>query len=48
MPISTNTGTKDIPLKFAKQLTDIVNQEWESGTLINKVTPITAGKHAIR
>ena len=30
MPISTNTGTKDTPLQFAKQLTNIVNQEWET------------------
>ena len=28
-----NTGTKEIPLDFAKQLTEIVNQEWESGSL---------------
>ncbi len=36
-----NTGTKDIPLKFASQLSNIVNQEWESGSFIEKVTPIT-------
>ena len=36
-----NTGTKDIPLQFAKQLTDIVNQEWESGTFMDKVSPVT-------
>lgn len=41
MPISTNTGTKDTPLQFAKQLTNIVNQEWENGTFITKVTPVT-------
>lgn len=41
MPISTNTGTKDIPLKFAEQLTSIVNQEWENGEFMQKVTPIT-------
>lgn len=41
MPISTNTGTKDISLKFAKQLTDIVKQEWENGSFIQKVTPVT-------
>ena len=41
MPISTNTGTKDTPIQFAKQLTDIVNQEWENGTFITKVTPVT-------
>lgn len=42
MAIGTNTGTYDIPLKFAKALTEIVHQEWESGALINKVTPTTA------
>ncbi|MBQ2983501.1 MAG: DEAD/DEAH box helicase family protein [Candidatus Gastranaerophilales bacterium] len=41
MPISTNTGTRDIPLQFAKQLSEIVNQEWESGSFIQKVTPVT-------
>ena len=41
MPTLLNTGTKEIPLDFAKQLTEIVNQEWESGSFINKVTPIT-------
>ena len=41
MPISANTGTKDIPLKFAKQLSDVVNTEWENGTFIQKVTPVT-------
>lgn len=41
MPIATNTGTKEIPLDFAKQLTTIVNQEWESGSFIQKVTPVT-------
>lgn len=41
MPISLNTRTKDTPIKFAKQLTDIVNSEWESGNFIQKVTPVT-------
>lgn len=41
MPIGTNTGTRDIPLQFAKQLSDMVNQEWEQGTFIQKVSPIT-------
>lgn len=41
MPTLLNTGTKDIPLYFAKQLTNIVNQEWEAGTFFSKVTPIT-------
>ena len=41
MPTLLNTGTKDIPLQFAKQLSNIVNQEWESGSFIQKVTPVT-------
>ena len=41
MPTLLNTGTKDISLKFAKQLSNIVNQEWENETFINKVSPIT-------
>ena len=41
MPIATNTGTKDIPLQFAKQLTTMVNQEWENGAFISKVSPVT-------
>lgn len=36
-----NTETRDIPLQFAKQLTEIVNQEWEQGTFMQKVSPVT-------
>ena len=41
MPTLLNTGTKEIPLDFAKQLSNIVNQEWENRTFLNKVTPVT-------
>lgn len=41
MPTLLNTGTKEIPLDFAKQLSQIVNQEWESGSFLQKVTPVT-------
>lgn len=41
MPTLLNTGTKDTPLKFAKQLSNIINQEWDNGTFITKVTPVT-------
>ncbi len=34
-------GTGDIPIRLAKQLTDIVNKEWRDGSLIEKVTPVT-------
>ena len=39
MPTLLNTGTRDIPLQFAKQLTEIVNQKWEQGTFMQKVSP---------
>lgn len=35
-------GTRDIPLKFAAELSSIVNAEWESGQFLNAVSPITA------
>ena len=41
MPTLLNTGTKEIPLDFAKQLSNIVNLEWENGSFITKVTPVT-------
>lgn len=41
MPNAINTGTRDIPLKFAKQLTYIVNKAWEEGSFIKSVTPTT-------
>lgn len=41
MPTLLNTGTRDIPLQFAKQLTNIVNAEWEQGTFMQKVSTIT-------
>ncbi|MFQ6739660.1 MAG: DEAD/DEAH box helicase family protein, partial [Alphaproteobacteria bacterium] len=42
MSAPTNSGTRDIPLKFAKGLTDFVNAEWASGKFLDKVSPITA------
>ena len=41
MPTPINTGTRDIPLRLAKEITTIVNSEWESGDFIEKVSPIT-------
>ncbi len=41
MSNSVNLGTNNIPLQFAKQLTAIVNEEWENGSFIQKVSPIT-------
>ena len=41
MPNSINTGTKDIPLKFSKELTKIVNEAWNNGSFIKRVTPTT-------
>ena len=42
MPVAKNIGTHNIPLKFAEQLSNTVNQEWEQGTFLQKVTPVTA------
>lgn len=41
MPTLLNTGTKEIPLDFARQLSNIVNQEWGNRTFLSKVTPVT-------
>ncbi|MDX9703023.1 MAG: DEAD/DEAH box helicase family protein [Candidatus Auribacterota bacterium] len=41
MPISLNTGTFDIPLKFASALTNRVNQVWENGDFIVNTSPVT-------
>ena len=42
MPNRTNTGTGEYPLLFAKELTKIVNAEWENGNMLRSVTPVTA------
>lgn len=41
MSISLNTGTREIPLKFAREITKIVNNAWNSGEFLAKATPIT-------
>lgn len=41
MPIGVNTGTKSIPLKLAKELTNEVNKAWDNGTFLENVTPVT-------
>lgn len=41
MVSAINTGTRDIPLQFAQQLTNIVNQLWAEGTYMQSVSPIT-------
>ncbi|GHU28266.1 hypothetical protein FACS1894152_5850 [Bacilli bacterium] len=40
--VSKNKGIGDIPLKLAAELSKIVNGEWESGQMADKVTPVTA------
>lgn len=42
MPNRTNTGTRELPLVFAVELSKIVNREWENGNMINAVSPVTA------
>lgn len=34
-------GTKDIPLRFAKELTQIVNHAWEDGSFMENVSNVT-------
>ena len=41
MPISVNTGTRDVPLKFAAGLTAIVNQAWEDSNFLARTAPVT-------
>ena len=41
MPIAINTGTKNVPLKFARQLSKLVNDSWESGEFLEKTTSVT-------
>jgi type III restriction enzyme len=41
MAAALNTGTRGVPLKFARELTSIVNEEWESGGFLAKATPVT-------
>mgnify|MGYP001221601598 CR=1 FL=1 len=38
---SNNLGTRNIPLKLAQAISEIAKAEWESGNLLDKVTPIT-------
>ncbi len=37
----TPIGTRDIPLKLARRLTDRVNEAWESGEMLARITPVT-------
>ena len=41
MARKTLGGTGNIPLQFAGNLTAIVNEAWEDGSLIEKVSPVT-------
>ncbi|MEW6738532.1 MAG: DEAD/DEAH box helicase family protein [Nitrospirota bacterium] len=41
MTTPLNTGTREIPLMFAGELSALVNSEWESGNFIGKVSPVT-------
>ncbi|OGF48607.1 MAG: restriction endonuclease subunit R [Candidatus Firestonebacteria bacterium RIFOXYA2_FULL_40_8] len=41
MPTPINIGTRDIPLVFAKVLSEKVKSEFESGSFQDKLTPIT-------
>ncbi len=41
MPTPLNIGTRDIPLRLAKTLTEKVNEFWDSGEMLAQVTPVT-------
>ena len=41
MPTPLNIGTRDVPLRLAKVLTEKVNEAWASGEILSKVTPVT-------
>lgn len=41
MPSPISIGTRDIPLKIAKELTDKVNASWDNGELLSKVSLVT-------
>src|SRR3989344_2725705 len=41
MPSPISIGTRDVPLKLAKSITDKVNESWESGEMLSKVSLIT-------
>lgn len=38
---AAHLGTRNIPLKLSQAITDVVKAEWESGSFLDKVTPIT-------
>ena len=35
-------GTRDVPLKLAKKVTELAEKEWNEGSFLEKVTPVTA------
>jgi len=41
MPSPISIGTRDIPLKIARELTNKVNDSWDSGEMLSKVSSIT-------
>ncbi|MDO8524453.1 MAG: DEAD/DEAH box helicase family protein [bacterium] len=41
MPSPISIGTRDVPLKLARIISQKVNEEWESGSLLGKVSLIT-------
>jgi len=42
MPSPISIGTRDIPLKLAKTITTRVNESWESGEMLSRVSLVTA------
>ena len=42
MPSPISIGTRDVPLKLAKTITQVVNDSWESGEMLSKVSLVTS------
>ena len=41
MPSPISIGTRDVPLKLAKKISQIINESWASGEMLSKVSLIT-------
>jgi type III restriction enzyme len=41
MPIGRNTGTKNVPLKLAREITLKANEAWSDGSFLESITPVT-------
>ena len=42
MPSPISIGTRDVPLKLAKSITQTVNESWKSGEMLSRVSLVTS------